>query len=131
MPETQEYLVNGAVVVPFPDHGKPLANGQIVTAADLPPGSLQPMLNVGQLLPIDDEGAEPAELDEPADAPTDLAVGELGLSKTIVGKLEGQGLTTRSEVVAYAQANEGFGELLTEKQAETVVEALQATAPAE
>lgn len=130
MPDTQEYMVNGDVVVPFPDHGKPLSHGQIVTAADIPPGSLQPMLNMGQLLPITDEGATPTQPEEPAE-PAEMKVGELGLSKTIVDKLEQQGLVTRGQVVAYAQANEGFGDLLTDKQAESVVEALQATAPAE
>jgi hypothetical protein len=88
------------------------------------------MLNMGQLLPItDDAGPEP-EPETPSE-PGDLSVRELGFSKTIADKLEQQGLKTRADVVAFAQANEGFGDLLTDKQADSVVEALQATAPAE
>lgn len=112
---SSEYVVTLPITVPVDDTSRDLLPGEIVTADDLPSGSLTSMLRLRQIIPADEAQHD---LDH-----------ELGLPPTIVGKLSEAGLTTRDEIVAYAKAHDGFGELLTEKQSQKVFDALKATEP--
>jgi hypothetical protein len=122
------FIIAYDLVVPFPDRGVKFHAGQMVTEDDVPKGSWVPMVNTGQIVSADGHVLDPITGESTAeDLFADLGVRELGLSKTIADKLERQGLFTRQAVVDFARANSGFPDVLTDKQAEQVVAAIQAT----
>ena len=124
----KNYLVTETVMVDRGDPHDQLTAGALVSEQDVPPGSLEQLVRIGQLVEPPAEGVSVKDAVDSGDkevAP--IALDGMGLPKTIVEKIKTLGLATRDDVADYAEKNSGFGDLLTDSQSEKVAEALKST----
>lgn len=101
-------ISTSAVVV---DGSLKLDVGQEIDTAELPAGSVESMIRVGQLVPPE-EWSEPQEVedgdpDPPADDWLDTKVADSNLSKAIKEALATAGLDDARSIIAFAAANGG------------------------